>query len=132
MDKFQFYFIAAVIAAIIGFAIYYYIFNIYEVTYSVNPKNLFADYKSTVILKAVPINALGFKAPFRFSHTFFSISEGDNLVDVVKDNEAEGIFILRAKDKAGKVVVRLKSDYSLLPTLITIFIYPNYASTNNF
>ncbi len=132
MDKFQISFIVILLNAVAGLAVYYFIFNIYEITFSVNPKNLFADYKSTVIIRTIPINAFGFRAPFRHSPAAFEIIEGKDLVDIIRDNRTAGVFILRAKDKAGKVVVQLKPDHALLPTLITINIYQQYASINNY
>ncbi|MHB1686886.1 MAG: hypothetical protein ACYCVH_05900 [Ignavibacteriaceae bacterium] len=127
MSKSQIYFIVIAFIIILSLLFYYYILNIYEVAYSVNPKNLFADYKSTVIIKTIPINALGFEAPFRHSRTNFKIIEGKELVNVYQDDERHGILILKAKDQTGKVVVSVKSVNSLLPSEIIIFIYPNYA-----
>ncbi len=128
MDKFQIFFITSIIILILGLSVYYFIFNIYEVTFSIKPKNLFADYKSTTIIKAIPVNALGYAVPFRSVRAKIQIEEGNDLVDVIRDNEKTGIFILRAKDRPGKVVVLIKSDKSLLPTSITIIINSTYAS----
>lgn len=128
MDKFQIYFITAIIILILGLLVYYFIFNIYEVTFSIKPKILFADYKSTTIIKAIPVNALGYEVPFRSVRAKIEIEEGNDLVDVIKRNENKGVFILRAKDKPGKVKILIKSDKSLLPTSITIIINSTYAS----
>lgn len=128
MDKFQFFFIISIIILILGLSVYYFIFNIYEVTFSIKPRNLFADYKSTAVIKAIPVNALGYEVPFRSVRAKIEFEEGNDLVDVIRENERKGIFILRAKDKPGKVIVLIKSDKSLLPTSITIIIYSTYAS----
>ena len=126
MTKHQFFFILLILILILGLFIYYYVFNIYEVTYSVHPKNLFADYKSQVTIKTIPLNALGFQAPLRHSYTSYTIEQGKDLIDVITQNNKTGLLILQAKDKTGTIVVHLKSEFALLPTSITINIYPNY------
>ena len=130
MDKFQIFFVISIITLVFGLSVYYFIFNIYEVTSSIKPKNLFADYKSTAIIKVIPINALGFEVPFRSVKAKIEIEEGSDLIDIIKENEETGVFILRAKDKPGKVKVIIKSDKSLLPILITIIINSTYAAIN--
>ena len=130
MDKFQIFFIISIIVLVFGLSVYYFIFNTYEVSISIKPKNLFADYKSTTIIKVIPINSLGFEIPFRSVKAKIEIEEGNDLIDIIKENEETGVFILRAKDKPGKVKVIIKSDKSLLPTLITIIINSTYAAIN--
>ncbi len=127
MTKVQIYTITFLILIILVLAAYYYLFNIYEVTYTVNPKQLFADNHSTVTIKVIPINALGWQVPFRQIPAKCQIIEGNNLVQIVKKDSQTGTFILSAKDKTGIVVVRIKSRYSLLPSSVEIHIYPNYA-----
>lgn len=127
MSKSQIYFIIISFIIIIGLLSYHYLINIYEVTYSVNPANLFADYKSTVKIETIPLNALGFRALFRHSETVFQITQGSQLVDVVHEDSRRGILILRSNGQAGKVVVSVKSLNSLLPSELIIYIYPDYA-----
>lgn len=110
------------IAALFG---YQYIFGIYEVTYSVDGKVMFADNTSSSTIKVVPINAFGWKAPFRSSSTEFSIIEGNELVQVIENNSSEGVLVLKAKNVPGKVVIHIKSEHSLLPSNIEITIEPN-------
>ena len=111
---------------IISFALYQYVFSIYEVTYSIQPEKLYADNQSTVTIKAIPINSFGWKAPFRNAYAKFDISEGSELVSVVTEKSDEGIIVLKAKNKTGKVVVLIHSKYALLPSSIEITIYPNF------
>ncbi|MHB8581491.1 MAG: hypothetical protein ACYDA4_16735 [Ignavibacteriaceae bacterium] len=127
MSKSQIYFIIISFIIILGLLFYHYLINIYEVTYSINPGNLFADYRSTVTIETVPLNALGFRAPFRYSRTKFQINQGSQLVDVIREDSLKGILVIRAKGQTGKVVVFVKSVNSLLPSELTIFIYPDYA-----
>ena len=127
MSKPQIYFIIISFIIILGLLSYHYLINIYEVTYSINPENLFADYKSTVTIETIPLNALGLRAPFRHSRTNFQIIQGSQLVNVIREDFLRGICVIRAKGQTGKVVVYVKSVNSLLPSEIIIFIYPDYA-----
>jgi len=106
---------------------YYYVFNIYETTVETWPKNLFADNSSTVNISINPVNAFGFKIPFRKIYGSFEITGGKHLVDIVKEDDINGILTLRAKNKVGKVIIYVKSKYSFLPSLVEINIYPNTA-----
>ncbi len=110
---------------IAGFLVYQYVFSIYEITYSVEPAKLFSDNQSTVTIKVTPVNSFGWKSPFRAAKAQFEFTEGKELVDVVFKNSDE--IILRANNKTGKVVVLIKSKYSLFPSSIEIMIYPNSA-----
>jgi hypothetical protein len=125
MRRSEIYLIFVLIVFIAGFSAYHYIFSIYEVTYKVTPDKLYADNNSTLIIEAVPVNALGWKAPFRKSYSEFTISEGKDLVEIIFSNNNSGILKLRAKEKSGKVSVTIKTKYSLLPSTIEIVIEPN-------
>ena len=103
----------------------HYIFNIYEVNYRSNPDILFADNISEFIIEAAPINACGWKVPLRKIETDFEIIEGNDLVEVIEYNRNIGIIKLKVKNSPGIVVVRAKSKYSLLPSLIEIKIHSN-------
>ena len=127
MSKSQIYFIIISFIIILGLLSYHYLINIYEVTYSIIPRNLFADYKSTVTIGTIPLNSLGLRAPFRHSRTNFQIIQGRQLVDIIRVDPLKGICVLRAKGQTGKVVVSVKSVNSFLPSELIIFIYPDYA-----
>lgn len=107
---------------------YNYIFNIYEVTYNLSSNSLFADNKSTVTISTIPLNAFGWKAPLRNAPTNFEIREGKYLVEIIFQNNKNGILTLKAKNKTGQIVVFVKSKYALLPSSFEIPIYPNTAS----
>lgn len=130
MTKPQIYIVLILLVMILGLLAYYYIFNIYEVTFSVVPKELYADGQSTVTIKVVPLNALGFKALFRSSPAGFSIQEGADLVDIIKNDSANGEIILKSKDKTGKVIVMIRPEHALLPSQVEINVLPNLALKN--
>ncbi|MEJ2618112.1 MAG: hypothetical protein P8Z35_24355 [Ignavibacteriaceae bacterium] len=101
-----------------------YIFNIYEVDYTINPRSLYADSISIVTVSSRPVNAFGRKTPFRSAPADFEIKEGNDLVEIISENKKEGILIIKAKDKPGKIILYIKSRYALFPSSIEINIYP--------
>ena len=124
--------IAVLIIVIAGLFVYKYIFNIYELEISVTPKELFADYHSTVVIRAIPVNSSGKKIPFRKVSAEFEFKQGKELVTIENSDKAEGLLILKAKDKTGEVILVVKTEKSLLPSLVQIPVRPNYASANYF
>jgi hypothetical protein len=125
MRRFNIYLILIIVILIAAFAAFHYIFSIYEVIYKITPDKLYADNSSTIVIEAIPVNSLGWKAPFRKSYSSFTIIEGNDLVQIISLNNEQGILKLKARDKAGKVSVTIISKYSLLPSTIEIIIEPN-------
>ena len=112
---------------IAGFFSYGYLFNIYEVSFRINPERLYADNRSISTIEAVPINSLGIRAPFRKSPIEFTITEGAELIKINFIDKVKGIIQIRAKDKPGKVSITIKPKYSIFPSTIEIIIEPNLA-----
>ena len=115
-------------ALIIAFIINYFFINIYEVIIEKTPEYLYADKNSTIKLEVVPINALGFRSPFRTVKSNFKIVEGNDLIEIIKKDELNGILILRSKGSAGKAAVVIHTGKSLLPSYVEIQILPNTVS----
>ena len=126
MRRIEIIIILILIALIIGFLGYSYLFKIYEVEISVTPKVLYADNQSTVTIQAYPINSLGKKILFRSVSAKFIITGGKGLVLIEMLNEQYGRLVLRAKDKTGTVDVIVAPEKSLFPSLIQIPINPNF------
>ena len=118
-------YISIFIIVVIGFLFYQYIIKIYESTVEVEPKNLFADNQSTVTISVIPLNSFGWKALFRNAPAEFEIIEGNTLVEILQHDKENGKLILKAISSTGKVVVQIKSKYSLLPMVVEIIIEPN-------
>ncbi|MDP2302727.1 MAG: hypothetical protein Q8N03_09945 [Ignavibacteria bacterium] len=131
MDKSLIIILSISLVLLILLAVHHYIFSIYELTYQQNTTKLFADEQSILIIEAIPVNALGKKAPFRNANTKFEIREGSDLVDVLINDYESGIIKIRAKSRTGKVVIHSKSQFSLLPTSFEILIEPNLALVTN-
>ena len=119
------YIIIVLVLIIAAFAVYNYLISIYEVIYSIEPNELYADNKSEVTVTAVPLNGLGKKAWFRKAEASYTIVEGGSLVQIVENDIPRGTLVLRAKDKSGTVSITAKSPLALLPSPIEINIYPN-------
>ncbi|MFZ0452697.1 MAG: hypothetical protein WCE54_08860 [Ignavibacteriaceae bacterium] len=101
-----------------------YIFNIYEVNYTINPQTLYADSRSIATVSSKPVNAFGWKTPFRTAPADFEIKEGNDLADIISEDNKKGVLILKAKNKPGKIILYVKSRYALLPSSIEINILP--------
>lgn len=110
-----------------AFLLHNYILSVYETQILADKEQLFADGSSQLTIVAIPINALGFKAPFKSPDATFTIEEGADLVEVVKKDEHAGILILKAKFSPGKVVVRVKPRFALFPTKLEILVSKNVA-----
>ncbi len=120
--------IIILILSISAIAVYNYMLSIYEVIYTVLPADLYADNKSEATIMAIPINAIGRKALFRYVKASYMITEGRELVDIVETDKSKGLLRIKAKDKTGIVKIIAKSPYALLPSPIDIHIYPIIAA----
>lgn len=116
------------VAAVVILLLHNYVFSIYETDFRLSNEVLYADNMSTIKIVAVPINGLGVRAPFRKVPTVFSIEEGEQLIDVVSKDENSGIMVIKARLSPGKVIIRAKAKYSLLPSVFEIPILANTAS----
>ena len=124
--KINIYTIVIISLLVGGLLFYHYFINIYEVIVSSEPEALYADNQSEVVISVVPLNSFGWRALFRTASAEFVIKEGLPLVEIIKIDKVNGRLILKAKSEKGKVVVEIKSPFSLLPTIIEIPVYPNY------
>lgn len=103
---------------LVCYLIYYFIFNIYEIDVSVNPKKLKPDNNSTAKISIKPINHLGIEVPFRKVQPEIKFISGFNLADIIL--EKDRLVIIKVKNKTGTVKMELLSKYSLLPNIVTI------------
>lgn len=107
-----------------GTAAYLYIFNIYEVTFSVSSKTLMADNKSISVIQAIPVNAFGWHVPFRTVIATYKVVEGKNLITIIKQDSVSGLLMIKANEEAGKVSIEAHSPKSLLTSIIDLIILP--------
>ncbi len=120
--------IAGIVAVLILlFTLHYFVFNIYETSFTFSSRILYADYNSAIKIEAVPINSLGFRIPLKNSPTKFEIIEGNNLVEILLNDSSKGFLEIRAKGETGKLTIRAKPKYSLLPSLFEVEILPSLA-----
>ncbi|MGE5399940.1 MAG: hypothetical protein ACM3S2_06035 [Ignavibacteriales bacterium] len=104
-----------------------YIFNIYEVGFNLSPKVLYADNRSTAKIEAIPLNAFGIRAPFRTISASFEVIEGKGLIEIISNDNSNGTLLFKAGNTPGKVVVQIKSEFSLMPMLVEIQILSTLA-----
>ncbi|MFO7525773.1 MAG: hypothetical protein R6W68_09990 [Ignavibacteriaceae bacterium] len=97
-----------------------YVLNVYGDVIIRDPENLFADHNSIIKIEVVPVNAFGWKIPFRKSRAEFEFIEGENLIEVIEIDNQNGFIKLRSKSEPGRVEISVKSRYSLLPNLVII------------
>ncbi len=112
---------------LLAIVLFNYVFSIYETKFDVTRDVLYADGATTATITAIPVNAWGFKAPFRKGTTRYIIEEGADKVDILLNDEQNGIFSIRSKLIAGRVVIRAIPAKSLFPTKFELEIYPNAA-----
>ncbi len=119
-NKFKVFSLAILILSLAGFILYYFIFNIYEIEVTVSPKMVFADPSCEIQIEIKPINAMGWKVPFRTATGKFKIVKGNNIVEIIKVKEDIGMFILRSKGIEGIVGIYIESDFSLFPSYVEV------------
>ena len=119
-------FIILILSCIIVLLFFWqYVFSIYEVYYKIEPEHLYTFAESRVKVESIPLNALGFRAPFRKSPFLYEWESGKELVEIVDDRSETGYLILKAAGPEGTAVLRIKGKYALLPSIIEIKILPN-------
>ncbi len=124
MRRINIYIIAGIFIILALIFSFLYIFNIYEVNYTINPQSLYADSESIITISSKPVNAFGWRASLRVAPADFKIKEGNDLVDIISEDNNNGVLILKAKNNPGKIVLYVKSKYALFPSSIEINIYP--------
>lgn len=97
---------------------YNYVYSIYEIKYEISNQIIFCN--STAEIKAVGINALGYKITFRTIRAEYEIIEGQDLVEIIYKDVSKGELKIKALSKSGIVTIRATSQYSLLPAIIEI------------
>jgi hypothetical protein len=108
-----------------AFLAHNYVFSIYETSVRQSHEVISADGTTIVLVEAIPVNGLGFRAPFRKCPTRFNLEGGAALVDVVNLDSDAGQLLLRVKNIPGKVTVLVKPQFALFPTRIEIRIEEN-------
>jgi hypothetical protein len=98
---------------LITFLSHAYLFSIYEVTISEVPKELAVG--DTVTITVTPINALGFKPPFRSCPFEVSVIKGDKLLQKIEP----GKYLATSP---GEVELLIKPKYALKPSPVSFLI----------
>jgi hypothetical protein len=112
----------SIILIIIILFSYFFLYNIYGDEIRKSPPKLFADSTLQMKIEVVPVNAFGWRALYRKSNSHFFIIEGNDLIELISIDNVNGLLIIQSNGKPGKVGIKIKSQYSLLPAYIEISI----------
>lgn len=113
-----------IVLSIIILFTYFFLYNIYGDEIRKSPPELFADPTLQMKIEVVPVNTFGCRALFRKSNSHFFIIEGNDLIELISTDNDNGILIIQSNGKPGKVGIKIKSQYSLLPNYVEINILP--------
>ncbi|GEM_PF-2394247 len=113
------------VLGVLLYFVWYFVFNIYDVSVEVSNYNLYADDNSYSEIYVYPVNYFGKKVPFREIESNFEISEGENLINVVKKDRTK--ILVKSKNLPGSVKIVIKNRFSLFPIIVDLVIKSNYA-----
>lgn len=115
-------FVWLVALALVGIFLKMYLFEIYEVRAEFSKTNITAGDQQELVLKVIPLNAFGFKAPFRSVPATVEITSGSDLATFDDITSESGIFIFHSGWRSGTVEIKISSKYSLFPMIVTFTI----------
>lgn len=113
------------VVTLLGVLAWLYLFNIYEVKVIVSPEYLLAGNNSEIMVKVVPINSFGSKAPLRNVKAKFQIEKGKEIISSLTINSDSNFAAIKPNGKAGEIILRVESDLGLFPTHIEIPVVRN-------
>ena len=99
------------------FLSWFYVFNIYEVDYKIEPEA--AHFNSGIIITLFPVNSFGTRAPFRKIQSDIEILAGKEFIASIEKID-NGKFKLVAGSAAGNIKLEITTDKSLSPVIIEI------------
>jgi len=111
--------VVIVFAKVLIFA-WFYLFNIYEVKISVNPKSLKLNSDSKIEIEAIPLNSFGTKALFRNISANFEIVSSEDLIRVEPQKE-NSVFVY-SNGKIGTAEILVTPSIGMFPSKIEIMI----------
>lgn len=85
----------------------------------IDPPRLFPDGKSSVVVRLVPLNALGLETPFVAAKIRYEVEEGGDKVRIVYAPDSSSITIF-AKYETGNVSLLLHTPIFPLPVTVSI------------
>ena len=99
---------------------WFYLFNIYEVKISVNPKTLKINSDSKIEIKAIPLNSFGTKALFRNISAEFEVVSNKDLIRV--EHNSESSILVYSNGTMGNATILVTPSIGLFPSKIKIVI----------
>ena len=102
--------IVSVIFTVYG--LWYFIFNIYEVTYQVSFIKKINNNERLFEISIIPLNLIGNKVPFRKLDFDYELKQGENIIEIQKRKSNKDLFFIASKYE-GKISFVLKTKLSL-------------------
>lgn len=95
--------IALLLVGFLGFVLYKLVFLPTSVSFESCPKKIFVYSSSSVTIKIIALNRLGFGVPFKHLNGKFVVREGTEKIEVVREERDE--FTFRTKGSKGRLVI---------------------------
>lgn len=96
------------------------IFTVYSINVETNPHYLFPDGNSTATISVVSLNRFGFGVPLRELKAEFEIIEGYEKIEILSKQANK--LTIKSRYEIGKVILLIKSKYTLIPMKVEIHI----------
>ncbi len=113
------------VACSVGILAWLYLFNIYEIKIVVQPEYVIANDRGEVTVRVIPVNSFGKEAPFRKVKVQFQVEKGAELIKSLEKKNNSSIVIIKPNGKVGKIILKVKPELGLFPTLVEIPIIEN-------
>mgnify|MGYP001163447629 CR=1 FL=1 len=111
-----------IVSAGIIFFLQQYVFNIYEVRFSVVPDLQIYSPGTEITITAIPLNAFGTKTPIKSARAVFTIVSGENLTESYRSPDNPDAVKIITKDGSGEAVILAESEFTFRPSRIKIIV----------
>lgn len=113
------YFATIFILSVFSYALWYFVFNIYEVKFDIKYLEKISSDRKKYEIVCSPINLLGKTVPYRRLNFDYEIEEGIGLVEIQKRENKKELFLTSLND-SGIVVLIMKTKLSLFPQILKL------------
>lgn len=104
-----------ILLVIISFVVWHFLLSIYEVKFETSNDASILKPNSTLTIKTIGVNSLGWELPFRTIKSKIEIIEGK---DLIKLSQMGNSVIIKTLDKEGNFAVKIYPNLSFNPTVL--------------
>ena len=104
MKKYLAIAITSILLFIISFIVWHFLLSIYEVKFETSYNTSSLKPNSTLTIKTIGINSLGWELPFRTIKSKVEIVEGRDLIQLTKESNS---IIIKTLDKEGEFTLKI-------------------------